>query len=520
MKNIICSLVLVGLFILCLPARADVVPNGLFGENAVLQQGRRVPVWGTAAEGEKVAVSFAGQKVEAVTKDGRWMVWLEPMLANSSPQTLTILGANTLTFTNVLVGEVWLCSGQSNMERKLPQLVSRPPKPTDEWPKEAALANYPLIRHLTVPQTNSTKPYTTFTASWMICSPTTVSNFTAVGYFFGRDLHKNLNVPIGLINSSYGGSVAEAWTREGALLANPELAPIVADYVEAVKTYPERMAKYKTDEPKLQARYTKALAEAKASGKPRPNAPHPPPDPLNYVNSPSALFNAMLNPLLPYAIRGVIWYQGESSRLHATQYRTLFPALIADWRNLWGEGDFPFLYVQIAPCKIIGPEIREAQLLSLSKTTNTAMTVITDWGDSTANMHPIHKEPVGARLALAARALAYGQPLEYSGPLFKGAKTNGDSITISFDHTGQGLMAKDGPLKGFAIAGPDKVFVPAKAEIVNDTVVVSAPQVTSPAAVRYGWTNVPDVNLFNKEQLPASPFRTDDWLDGGDVLKK
>ena len=329
-----------------------------------------MPVWGTASEGEKVTVTFAGQKLEAVTKAGRWMIWLEPMRANATPQTLTISGANTRTFTNVLIGEVWLCSGQSNMERKMPQLVSRPPQPTDEWPKEAALANYPLIRHLTVPQTNSTKPFSTITAPWMICSPATVSNFTAVGYFFGRDLHKNLNVPIGLINSAYGGSVAESWTRADALRANPQLAPILADNERAIQSYSQRLAKYQADEPQLQTRYVTALAAAKAADTPRPNPPHAPPDPLSFVNSPSALYNAMLHPLLPYAIRGVIWYQGESSRLDAFQYRTLFPAMVADWRSLWGEGDFPFLYVQVAPCKLIGPEIRESQFLSLKKITN------------------------------------------------------------------------------------------------------------------------------------------------------
>ena len=232
----------------------------------------------------------------------------------------------------------------------------------------------------------------------------------------------------------------------------------MAEYEQAIRTYPQRLAKYQADEPKLQARYAKALAEAKATGKPRPNPPHAPPDPLKYVNSPSALYNAMIHPLIPYAIRGVIWYQGETNRLHADLYRKLFPNLIADWRSQWGEGDFPFLFVQIAPCKMIGPEIREAQFLTLRKSPNTAMTVITDWGDPN-NMHPIHKEPVGARLALAARALAYGQQIEYSGPLFREAKTTAGSITISFDHTGQGLVAKDGPLKGFTIAGADKVFV-------------------------------------------------------------
>jgi len=485
-----------------LPLRADIATPAVFGTHMVLQQGRRVPVWGTASEGEKVTASFGGQRAETVAKNGRWMVWLEPMKATSTSQSMTISGSNTITFTDVLVGEVWICSGQSNMERKLPQLVSRPPVPPANWEQEAARANYPEIRHLTVPQASSTKPLATFEANWVNCSPETVLTFTAVGYYFGRDLHKTLKVPIGLIHSSYGGSIAESWTREGALRANPELVPIMSEYEEAIRTYPQRLAKYQADEPKLRARYAKALAEAKATGKPRPNPPHAPPDPLKYVNSPSALYNAMIHPLIPYAIRGVIWYQGETNRLHADLYRKLFPNLIADWRSQWGEGDFPFLFVQIAPCKMIGPEIREAQFLTLKKSPNTAMTVITDWGNPN-NMHPIHKEPVGARLALAARALAYGQQIEYSGPLFREAKAAAGTITISFDHIGQGLAAKDGPLKGFTIAGPDKVFVPAHAEIVGATVVVSSPQVTRPVAVRYGWANVPDVNLYNSAGLPA-----------------
>jgi sialate O-acetylesterase len=220
------------------------------------------------------------------------------------------------------------------------------------------------------------------------------------------------------------------------------------------------------------------------------------------------LFNGMLHPVIPYAMRGVIWYQGESNGSRAKEYRDLFPAMIADWRALWGEGNFPFLYVQVAPFKNMGPEIREAQFLTLSKTTNIAMTVITDHGDAN-DIHPIEKQPVGARLALAARALAYDAAVEYSGPLFKSFKIVDGKAIISFTHVGMGLMAKSGPLKGFVIAGADKKFVPAQAEILGDTVIVSSPEVPAPAAVRYGWANVPDVNLFNIAGLPASPFRTD-----------
>jgi len=489
---------------------ADVLPNGLFGDNAVLQQGRRVPVWGTASEGEKVTVAFGGQKVEVVAKDGKWMAWLEPMRASSTPQTMTISGSNSLTMTNILVGEVWLCGGQSNMERKFPQLVSNDPSqlPPVNLEQETAAADHPEIRHITIPQITSSNPLSTISTNWVICSPQTVTNFTAVGYFFARDLQKEIKVPIGLINSSWGGSIAAAWSRHASMETNPALTPILSDYAKDVASYSERLAKYQADESRIQSRYTNAVAEAKAKGQRPPNPPHPPGDPVKNVNSPSYMFNAMINPLIPYAIRGVIWYQGETDRLKADQYQKTFPALISDWRNLWGEGDFPFLYVQIAPCKMIGPEIREAQLLTLKRTTNTAMTVITDWGHPN-NMHPIHKEPVGHRLSLAARALAYGQSIEFSGPIYKEAMINGNSITIRFDHAGHELVAKGSPLKGFLIAGADKVFVPAQAEIRGETVVVSSPQVTNPVAVRYGWDSVPDVNLFNDAGLPASPFRTD-----------
>jgi sialate O-acetylesterase len=500
---------------LCLSGEllAEVIPHALFGDNAVLQQGRRVPVWGSAEEGEKVTVSFGEQKAEIVTKDGKWMVWLDPMKANSNPQTMTIAGANnTVTLSNVLVGEVWVCSGQSNMEWKLSRLVDPAMKrgTPQKWQQDVAAADYPEIRHLTVPHQSSKSPLSNLDAKWEICSPQTIPDFSAVGYYFGRDLHRELKVPIGLIHSSWGGTLAEAWTRHEALASNPALASILKRHASYVESFPKRLAQYKAKEADLLAEHQNACIQAKKEGKEPPRAPAPPHDPHTYHNVPSRLYNGMINPLLPYAIQGVIWYQGESNSGAADVYRNLFPALIADWRAQWGQGDFPFLFVQITPHNNMTPEIREAQFLTLGKASNTAMAVTTDVGDA-QNIHPIKKEPVGQRLALAARAIAYAQPIEYSGPLYKSAQINGNSMTISFDHTGTGLLAQDGPLKGFAIAGEDKVFVPAQAEIKGETVVVTAPQVTNPVAVRYGWANVPEVNLYNQEGLPASPFRTDDW---------
>jgi sialate O-acetylesterase len=504
------------LLLLCLlgsfTANAEVVPSALFGDNAVLQQGRKVPVWGTASEGEIVSVSFAGQKAETMTKNGKWMVWLDPMKADATPRSMTITGdSNTATSTNILVGEVWVCSGQSNMERKLPELVNKTNAVlSQKWKQDAAAANYPEIRHFTVPRTTATNPVTTLVSQWDICSPQTVTNFTAVGYYFGRDLNRDLNVPVGLIHSSWGGTPAEAWTRNGVLATNPIFTPILDRLTNAVATYATRLSKFQADEPKLLVDYTNACAEADAQGRPTPLRPTPPPNPSEDPHSSSILFNGMINPLLPYAIRGVIWYQGESNSARAKEYHDIFPAMIGDWRAQWRQGDFPFLFVQIAPFKRMVPEIREAQLMTLGKVPNIAMAVTTDVGDF-HDIHPILKEPVGERLALAARALAYGELLEYSGPLYKSAQTNGNSITISFDHAGMGLISKGGPLKGFVLSCSDKNFVPAKAEIQGATLVVTAPGVSNPVAVRYAWENVPDVNLYNQAGLPASPFRTDDW---------
>ncbi len=485
---------------------ADLVPNPLFSDNAVLQQGAEVPVWGSAASGEKVTVSFAGQKLSTVAREGRWMIRLAPMTATFEPRTMTISGSNTVTFTNVLVGEVWICSGQSNMERELGPRIRQ--KPIINWEKEAASANYPAIRQFYVPHTVSTNPITTLSGSWQVCSPETVASFTAVGYFFGRDLYRDLHVPVGLIHSSWGGTPAEAWTRHEVFSSDPALAGVLKAEAEAVATYPDRLAKFRAEEPELRRQFEAVAAQRRAEGKLPPPPPAAPPDPVRNQRSPSVLYNGMIHPLIPYAMRGVIWYQGESNRERPQEYRSLFPAMIADWRTQWGIGDFPFLFVQVAPYHQMPPGIREAQLMSLKRATNTAMTVTMDCGD-TADIHPADKEPVGSRLALAARALAYGQGIEYSGPLFREARTEGNSMVISFSHAGMGLVAKGGSLKGFAIAGSDGNFVPANAEIRGDTVVVSSPGVPLPVAVRYGWENAPEVNLFNRAGLPASPFRTD-----------
>jgi len=484
---------------------ADVTPNALFCDHAVLQRDKPIPVWGQAAPGEKVTVRLADKIAETTVAgaDGRWSVRL-PAQPAGGPFTLVFEGKNRVALTDVWLGEVWVCSGQSNMER---QLGPRPPQqPLVNWEQEVAAADYPKIRHFAVARTMSDTPQTNTAGKWDVCSPQTAAQFTAVGYFFARDLQHQLQVPIGLIHSSWGGTPAETWMRRDHL-AN-QFPEVIAAQEKAIASYEAALTKYKTEEPALLKAWAEATAVAKAAGKPEPKKPAAPRDPRSSSGRPAALYQGMIAPLQPYAIRGVIWYQGEANASRAEAYRTLFPALITDWRAQWGQGDFPFLFVQLAPYKGNGPEIRDAQLHAWRATPNTAMVVTTDVGDA-EDIHPTRKEPVGARLALAARALAYGEKIEYSGPRFASANVAGAKMIVSFDHLGGGLVAKDGPLRGFTISGDGKTFVPAEAAIVGDTVEVSAANVASPLAVRYGWANVPDVNLFNAAGLPASPFRSD-----------
>jgi sialate O-acetylesterase len=437
---------------------AEVKPNILFSDGAVLQRGLAVPVWGTANDGEKVTVEIAGQTATTTAQGGKWKVELKPLEAGG-PFEMKISGDNTVTVNNLLVGEVWVASGQSNMEWTLNASF----QPEVEKPK----ANFPQIRMITAKKVASLQPLDQIEGKWEECTPQTVGGFSAVAYYFARDLHAKLGVPVGIISTSWGGTPAQAWTSAEGFEGHPEL-----------KGYADHL---------------KAMTELPAQ---------------NSNQQPAVLYNAMISPVIPYGMRGVIWYQGESNAGQSKQYQTLFPALIADWRAKWKLGDFPFLYVQIAPFKGQPPEIREAQFLTLSKSKNTAMAVTTDYGDAN-DIHPKQKEPVGARLSLAARALAYGEKIVYSGPLYDAMKAADGKAEISFRSVGGGLVAKDGELKGFTIAGADGKFVPAKAEIAGEKVVVSAEGVADPKAVRYGWANVPEVNLFNKEGLPASPFRTD-----------
>jgi len=477
---------------------AEVSLPRLFTDHMVLQRGMSVPVWGWAAPGEKVRVELEGQKAEtAADKDGKWMVRLLPLKAGG-PFELKASGKNTLVVKDVLVGEVWLCSGQSNMAMEVSACLNAG--------SEMAAATNPLIRQFQVRRVKAETPCQDvaegggWLSTWIPASPETVKNFTGAGYFFARQLYEKLDVPIGLIHSSWGGTTAEAWTSPAALGKDTDLKMILTNWPD-----------YNNDEEWLKEQYTKFTAEVekwKREGGVKPL----------YFNQPGVLYNPMIAPLIPYAIRGTIWYQGESNVFRAYQYRRLFPEMIRSWREAWGEGDFPFLFVQLANFNAKTdrwPELREAQTMALSLP-HTGMALAVDIGEA-EDIHPKNKQEVGRRLALAARALVYGEKLVYSGPLYRSMEIKGNKCYVSFDHLGDGLMIRGGgTLAGFVIAGEDRKFVPAKAEIVGGRVAVWSDEVAKPVAVRYAWEDNPEgANLYNRvggeAVLPASPFRTDDW---------
>ena len=482
------------------PVRANVKPHSLCTDGMVLQQRMKVNIFGTADPGEKVTVQFRGKSASTTAgADGRWLVTLLSGQAGG-PFPMTITGKNELKYTDVYVGEVWICSGQSNMQWSINQC--------DDSDKKTAQTTPPnkLLRLFSVQRIPQAKPVDDVVVeklikdgpNWNEANPKTVMPFSATAYFFGRDLQAALKVPVGLIHTSVGGTRAEAWTSRAALDSNPV--------------------------------YQKDVIGDKL-----------------VHNSPAALYNGMIYPLLKYRIQGAIWYQGESNAFsteNAVRYRELFPMMIQNWRTDWKQGDVPFYFVQLAPFLAVSKEprdsswaeLRESQLLTL-KLPNTGMAVITDVGHE-MDIHPTPKQPVGERLSLAARALSYGEKIVYSGPAFKEMKVDGGKATLQFDHVGGGLVAKElaptdmrknaktgqvgygwrvkenggsAELIGFAVCGADKKFHNAKAAIAGDSVVVTCDAVPNILAVRYGWADHPLCNLFNREGLPASPFRTDDF---------
>ena len=630
------------------PADDDPKPflHGLFSDHMVLQRDVPVPVWGWAEPGQKVNVAFAGKSAEAVAgADGKWTARLGPSPAGG-PFTLEVTGPKTATLQDVLVGDVWICSGQSNME----WVVANSDRPQEE----IAAANHPNIRLYTVPKRIAAGPCAQVKSDWKVCSPETVGGFSAVGYFFGRDLERELGVPIGLINSSWGGTVAQAWVDAGALAKLDDFRPALAGVAERVAaTQPDRgrflaesaawsrkndpgqagppgwadpglddsdwksmdlprrwedgglpdfdgIAWFRKEVilpdawagkalvldlgpiddrdatwvngaevgrthfylPPRQYAVPAGLAKAGRNviavsvldvagngginGKagdmrlrlagddseapiplagawkykvaaPLASLPSPPQEARPNPNEVTVLSNGMIAPLVPFALRGAIWYQGESNASNAAQYRRLLPALINDWRDRFGVGRFPFYIVSLAnfmntkpePAESSWAELREAQYLASQAVPNSAVALAIDIGDA-KDIHPRNKQDVGRRLALDALALTYGRPVEYSGPVFQSATAEGNALRLSFDHTGGGLVAKgDGPLKGFAVAGEDGKFAWADAKIDGDAVVVSSPKVEHPRTVRYAWVDNPEANFANKAGLPALPFRSD-----------
>ena len=615
----------------------------LFSDNMVLQREQSDPVWGWTTPGATCTVTVAGKTAKAVAgADGRWTAKLPP-LPVGGPYTLTVKGPETVRRTNVLVGDVWICSGQSNMEFGVGNGVNAQ--------EEIAAAKYPNIRLFTVQHNIKADPQDLAPAApWAPCTPDSIrqqgqwNGFSAVGYFFGRDLHRTLHIPIGLIQTVWGGTPAEAWTSGPALAKMPDFASAIAQRdAQRGATAPlaQRMTEwYAKNDPGLAGKwadpatkdggwpamplpgvfqsagvpelakfngviwYRKDVdlsAEAAAQGATLrfvaddndtawvngvpvgategyqalraykipasalkagrnviavrvldtggvggiygdpaglvldvPGGQSVPlagqwrykvgvslasatPLPLDTngdQNAPTVLFNGMVNPLIPFGIKGAIWYQGESNAGRAYQYKTLLPTMIGDWRTRWGGASFPFYIVQLANFNTEGdawPELREAQWLTAKNLSNSGLATAIDVGNPT-DIHPTNKQEVGRRLALVAEAKSYGKSVEYSGPIYKGMTVQGGAVRLSFTHLGGGLKAKtDGPLTGFLVAGADQKFVPAQAKIDGDSVLVSSPDVSSPAAVRYAWTGNPAVSLYNKAGLPALPFRTDDW---------
>ncbi len=489
--------------------RADVTPAPLFTDHAVLQRDKPVPVWGTASAGEKISVTFAGQTLETTADaSGKWRVDLPAQPANAKPADLVIKGNNTITLTDIVVGEVWLASGQSNMALQVALTY-------DAAIDVPASANFPLIRHIKIKETVSATPATTVAiegSTWKVAGPETTGGFTAAGYYFARDLYELLRVPVGIIGSNWGGTFVESWTDADAYKTVPDNATIVQSrWAKAVADSPAIKAKYDANLAAWKAEQTAANTAGAKFAKPAPRAPQG----ARPQDLPSGLFNGMINPLVPYALRGAIWYQGESNANseRTKEYHTLFSTMITGWRKDFAQGDFPFYWVQLAnfgnPAETNWAFLREAQTQTLALPA-TGQAVIIDIGNQ-KDIHPRNKKDVGRRLARLALARDYGLKIVDSGPVFAQADHEGAGYRVSFTHTDGGLIAPQNGLGGFELAGEDKVFHPADAALEKNTVLVTCAAVPAPVAVRYAWRNAPLAGLFNKEGLPAAPFRTDTW---------
>jgi len=496
------------------PLQAGVTPHGLFTDHMVLQREMNAPVWGTDKPGTTVTVSVAGQTQSTkAADDGKWIVRLTPLEAGG-PHTMTIRGSSTVTLTDVLVGDVWVCSGQSNM---VGALWSGPKWCPEHDRLAMESATNTQIRLLRMRERNADKPLTNIEVrggwpqGWAVCAPKWAGGFSGVAMHFVLSLQPKVNVPIGLVMSACGGSPASAWTPMEALKAEPGMKPAFDRWEAFLREYPDPKATYQQKQKLFQQRYKQWRATPPAKRGPQPAFVMP------HKNRPAALYNGMIAPLVPLAIKGVIWYQGEQDTGHAYEYATAFSTMIKGWRAKWGQGDFPFLFVQLCdvnqvtdvPYALGGWQILRHQqqkvLLALPKV---GMAVSVDAGNG--SVHPRNRQPMGRRLALAARGIAYGQEIVYSGPIYEKMTVEGNKVRIHFTHTGSGLVAKGGgELKGFGLAGADSKYVTPHARIDGMTILLWHESIPEPVAACYNWSSRPVGNLFNKDGLPASLFWTE-----------
>lgn len=497
------------MFLSAAAPRADVTLPDVLSSGMVLQRGMAVPVWGRAEPGEVVTVRFAGQTKKATAgSDGRWVVRLDALKASAAPASMAIAGRNTIELKDVLVGEVWLVSGQSNMQWRLFESTG--------GEAAVAAANHPAIRLFNVSREVGFKRKPPPLAVWLAATPASAREFSAAGYYFAVELQQELKVPIGVINSSYGGSQAEAWTPEEYLLASADLKPTV-----------ERTKIWEAERPRVRAEYDEQIKQwraasekAKAEGA-RPQPSPSVPDALRDYRVASSIYKGMVEPLIPFALRGAVWYQGESNEARAEQYGLLLPTMIRAWRERWGQGDFHFGIIQLPNYRRVQAEpadeawshTREAQRRTARATPKTGLIVTIDLGEAN-DIHPRNKLDVGRRMARWALADAYGRKLTRGGPAFKAAKVDGSKIVLTFEDVGSGLKIRDGDrLEEFAVAGADRKWHWAEAKIVGrDKVEVWSSAVPQPQAARYAFNNNPRrPNLTNDTGIPAAPFRTDDW---------
>jgi sialate O-acetylesterase len=489
---------------------ADLTLPAIFGDHMVLQQNLADPIWGWDKPGTKVTVTFAGQtKTAEADPHGKWTVKLDPMQANDKPQVLSIAGSKNRDLQDVLVGEVWLCSGQSNMGFTLREEYN--------GDIEAAASKLNNLRLIKVPQVGTQELRNDFKGEWKISGPESALNFSAVGFLFGRYIHEIVGVPVGLIDDSWGGSAAEAWVRRESLENDPRFKRLMDSTVQREDEW--HTGKPKTAYEASLAKWKQDSATARAEGRP---VSRPPADPQAWMSGnarPGNIFNGVLNPTIGYGIKGVVWYQGESNAGRAAEYAELFPFMIEQWRKEWNQGDFPFYWVQLAnyqpratePRESTWAELRESQTKTM-KLPNTGQAVIIDLGEG-ADIHPKNKHDVAARLVRWALAKDYGMNFPYHSPEYKSVEINGNKAVVTIDCFGSGLRPFDvTDAVGFAVCGEDKVWHWAKGKIIgNDKVEVSSDQVEKPIAVRYAWGDNPTCNLYSRQGLPVTPFRTDDF---------